>query len=927
VTDIHINFFRDEKDTIVDPSKGTWEEIVSFFTRPHEIIESKTDAKLFNLAHYKALSQVPNDPAYWIHDNISGLCYVRRKQVNLIENHCFVIDYDDTISIAEVKEQFKDYEYILYTSYRHLHDDKTEKFRIIIPFTTPIPTYRNIDEYGNIVDEGDWYVVKESLKQLTGPCDNTSFNPNTIYNLPSCPSSRVDKSFSEHHKGKSLDWAQLEKTKSTSTSSSNTDTLNNNIDKGYLSPDTILHTKTGDIKLSEVTGTVEGVTCPNPEHNDQKGSEFAKKVEHTGNIFVYCKKCEKSFFMRNESTSSSNEDSPLPDKAQKRTDKIRQKIKQEKFLDEIFEKSDDKTYEDPEDRELVKKELNKIKNIINEDVGYTRGLKTAVTIDLPTRKYKSHIIYMTEGAGKSRLVLDMANDGQKIIFACKSWEQVESKYKEYTEAGKVFNFGVKIVRSKDAKARYRFNTKVIRGEQKYPFTPAKILDEETIDAIIKTNPDLSPDFIRLSWQFFGADKLSFNEIPYQYQEGPDSFYEDEISPSLADNDTRIILTTFEQLRIHRLKNIYIPKDWLIWLDDPDMSDVVDIEPYDTKKWDELSDDQFEKKTREVNGKTYFRRHPKQSLGDSLKQYKCIYTTTESITLRGIELMMKNRQEEFITHDKMYNISGGHITILGTEMVRKRYDGIIPLLARRLTKEKYPTTLIADGLSTEINHSNNKGRNDLSKTNLLVELSIPHPAQTRTYCDSLSLPFRSNRTEITRSIILDKLHQAIGRNSGYRWHGFECVVLVDKGVHKNIVDETRYRIDEENSVIIDRTKSMSSQDARTSDSVSPIVQRAESFLNNVYEYISDNRKIKPDIEFVFKSITEQQKKLSYAVRLIVALSQIPNIEIKEGFVEPANLSTVQNKYWNIITWITENHIPKESLKYVNKEVRETIKEFS
>ncbi len=928
MTDIHINFFRGENDTMVVPSEGTWEEVVAFFTQPHETTESKTDAKLFNLAHYKDLSQVPNDPAYWIHDNISGRSYVRRKQVNLIENHCFVIDYDDTTSIDEVRDLLKEYEYILYTSYRHLYDGKTEKFRVIIPFTAPIPSYRIIDEYGNIVDEGDWYAVKESLKQLTGPCDNTSFNPNTIYNLPSCPSSRVDKSFSEHHKGQSLDWTQLKKTKYTPNSSFNTGTRNNNIDKGYLSPDTILHTKSGDIKLSDVTGTVEGVTCPNPEHNDQKGSEFAKKVEHTGSIFVYCKKCEKSFFMRNKEVTSSQE-IPFYNEYSKRVYETEQKkIRHNLLLDDLFDQYEEiKIFEDPKNRELVKKELDSIKEIIDKDVGYTRGTKHPVTIDLPSRKYKSHIIYMTEGAGKSRLVLSMALDGQKIIFACKSWEQVESKYKEYTEAGKTGGFGVKIVRSKDAKARSRFNTKVIRGEQKYPFTPAKILDEETIDAIIKANPDLSPDFIRLSWEFFGADKLSFNEMPYQYQEGPDSFYEDEISPSLDDNNTRIILTTFEQLRIHRLKNIYIPKDWLIWLDDPDMSDVVDIEPYDTKKWDELSDDQFEKKTTEVNGKTYFRRHPKQSLGDSLKQYKCIYTTTESITLRGIELMMKNRQEEFITHDKMYNISGGHITILGTEMVRKRYDGIIPLLARRLTKEKYPITLIADGLSTEINHSNNKGRNDLNKTNLLVELSIPHPAQTRTYCDSLSLPFRSNRAEITRAIVLDKLHQAIGRNSGYRWHGCQCVVLVDKSIHKNIVEETRYRIDEDNSVIIDRTKSMSSQDARTSDSVSPIVQRVESLLNNVHEYISDNRKVKPDIEFVFKSITEQQKKLSYSIRLIVALSELSGIGIEKDFVQPANLSTVQNKYWNIITWIIENHIPEESLKYVNKEVRETIKEFS
>jgi hypothetical protein len=65
------------------------------------------------------------------------------------------------------------------------------------------------------------------------------------------------------------------------------------------------------------------------------------------------------------------------------------------------------------------------------------------------------------------------------------------------------------------------------------------------------------------------------------------------------------------------------------------------------------------------------------------------------------------------------------------MVYKRYDGVIPLVTRRLNKSKYPTVLIADGLASDINHSNNKGKNTLNETNILVELSVPHPAQIRT----------------------------------------------------------------------------------------------------------------------------------------------------------------------------------------------------
>lgn len=922
--DIHINIFQSKEDTRVDPLETSWENIVTFFTSPHDIVEEKFDAPLFNLVKYKDLSLVPEYSENWIMDPHTYKSYVRRRQVNVLENDAFIIDYDDSISLDEAKERFKDYEYIYYTSHRHLHDGKTEKFRFIIPFTKPIPSSKEKDEYGNIINEGDWYRIADALKTLTGPCDPKSFETNTIYHKPSCPKSRIELSQSGHHQGIRLDWTQLQRTefiKKESTFTGHDHKSKINID--YLEPDTIIQTKSGTIKLSDVTGKIEGVLCPNPAHHDTNGSEFARKVESNGNIFVYCKKCEKKFYMLRNDSPSNNETTYITEYVSKRAEKYAQEHRQRSFIDEVLEFPNNKIYEDPKDRDLVIQQLNDIKTTIDKDVGYTRGTKHPVTTDLHTRKYKSHIIYMTEGAGKSRLVLDMANDNQKIIFACKSWEQVESKYSEYLQYGIKCGFNVKIVRSKDAKARLRFNTKVIRGEQKHPYAPAKILDKESIEEFIKNNTDLSPEFIRLSWNFFTTDKLSFDKIPYQQEEGPNSLFEDGLTQPLSDNNTRIILTTFEQLRIHKLKNVRIPKDWIIWFDDPDIMDVVDIEPYDTDKWEELPDDEIDKKTKEINKKRYFKRNMYQSLGYSLKDYKCIYTTTEIITRKGIELMMKNRQEEFITHDKMYNISGGHITILGTEMVRKRYDGVIPLLSRRLTKKKYPTLLIADGLSTEINHSNNKGRNDLSKINLLVELSIPHPIQVRTICDALSLQHSSNKTEITRSIILDRLHQAIGRNSGYRDKGFQCVALVDKSVHANVIEQTRYKIDEDNSVIIDRVKPMSSKDTRTSDSVSPIVQDIEYFLNNPHEYISDNRLIKPDIKYVFKHIKEQDKKLSYSIRLIVALSELSGVEITKGFVKPINLSSVQEKYWNIIKWIVDTHITEDRTEYVNKQIRETI----
>jgi len=55
----------------------------------------------------------------------------------------------------------------------------------------------------------------------------------------------------------------------------------------YLEPHQILQTKNGSICVSDVTGRISNVLCP--FHADTKPSEFIKKVEATGNVFLFCR--------------------------------------------------------------------------------------------------------------------------------------------------------------------------------------------------------------------------------------------------------------------------------------------------------------------------------------------------------------------------------------------------------------------------------------------------------------------------------------------------------------------------------------------------------------------------------------------------------------------------------------------------------------
>jgi hypothetical protein len=838
----------------------------------HEVVEKKEDVKLFNATHYKEVDQIPDASEDWYMDS-QGFSYAKRRQVNIVEVDLLVLDYDGGTTIDEIKDRLREYEYVCYSSFCHLHDDKTHKFRVIIPFTKPIPAWKKHNRHGVAIDGGEWYQIRDSLESFVGPCDPASFNANQIYSIPSVPESRLDLAFAEHNKGKCLDWEQLEKKPFRSLDAGIDPSSGQSlvqVGQHHLEPDQILQTKNGSICVKDVTGKINGVLCP--FHPDTKPSEFIKKVEATGNVFLHCSTCNKNYYMRRDHSITSTLTAEQYKKGKDRETRI--KPNRVYTADEILEFDYEGVYYDGEDRRRVLKQLKDIQDKIQLDKGYDTGGGKRI--------FKSHILYMPEGSGKSRLVLDMAKAGEKIIFACKSWEQIENKY----------------------------DSKVIRKDTSRPFSTGRILDKETIESFIKNNPDLSPDFIRLSWQFFSSDRLSFETIPHPEFDEDGNVVSEDMSAPLADVDTRIIFTTFEQLRIHRLRNTFIPSDWIIWFDDPDITDVIDIDPYDIDKWGELPDQRLDKETREINGKRYFKRNYNQSLGYSLRTHKCVYTTTEVITRKAIELLMKRRQEDYRLHDEMDNIIGGTITILGTGMVRARYDGVIPLIVRRLNKQDHKTRLIADGLSSEFNHSNNKGRNDLNKTNILVELSIPHPVHVRTICDALDMSFPTNRNAVTRSIMLDRMHQAIGRNSGYRYKGCQCVVLVDKQVHRYMIQDTRYMIDRENSVLIDRTQKMGKKETRTGNTVSPIVQKVEYLLNNLDTYISDKRKVKPDIKYVLESINDNSDRLTYIIRLLTSLSELSGVRFGTDQPDRKPDNQVQENYLEIGKWILETWVPSD-----------------
>lgn len=882
MTVVRINRFGSRYDNRVWPLDVQWSDFCAVLANGHVSVKDKTEAPMFNGVRYRSVDEVKADPSALVYDKGQGVHFVRRSKANIVEVTMLVLDYDGGLSIEEANERFRSVEYIGYTSFSHLQDKKTHKFRMVMRLAAPIPAWCKLDEYNRLVDGGEWYQILNALKKFAGPCDRASFNPNQIYYMPATQEKRMDVAQVWFNAGTPLDWSgfarkEIGESQLADAGIAKTGDIPKRSDR-HLLPNQILNTCDGPIRVGDVQGKVEGVWCP--FHADKRGSEFIRRVPETGNVFLYCRSCEQSFYMKRYEEVETAEPA--------------RKLQFGDFFD-LSDLPKIGKFADAADFERVQKQLE----TIGEKIRMHR--KPLAPNAVRPLQYPSHLIYLPEGAGKSRLALGLARQGEKVIFACKSWAQAFEKFESFQREGEKVGLTVRLFLSKDGKARRRFGVPVVRKKKNRPFKVGAIDEEASIQACIAANPKLNPAFIRLCWQFLSPDQMhgGFGDHPYDSnddEEGgddpstarPDEEFSADDDVNVA-HGANIIVTTFAQLRILKLKKQYVPTDWLIWFDDPDISDVIDIERHDSKKHGEIGARSSLEGMSKINGRWYFTRDSKQSLGWAFRKNKCVYTTTEIITKQAIERLLKKRQEYLVVHDKMEGIVGGHITVLGTDKVYKSYDGIVPLLTRRLNKEGHPVRLIADGLSQELNHSNSKGKNTLVGENILVELSVPHPAEVQTICDALGKSWQTEGQQVRREIMLDRMHQAIGRNSGYRHRGKECVILTDKKLLKWFKQETRYLIDMENSVIVDRTAAMSRRERRTQEGASELVMAIERFLNDIDGYVQDGRKVLADVDFVLGAITDPAKKTRYAARLLAALTSLSDVRFDDPKAKQVTVS--------------------------------------
>lgn len=892
-----INVFRSVRDGIHHRTDElSWEEFANLMIEEgHVVSPNKESVNLFNATRFKSLNEVLKEDRGGYREDADGMQLVRRQQRNAVAVELLIVDYDGTLTLDEARERFKDYEYLGYTSHSHLKKPGIHKFRLIFPLTSPIPAHQSLDEYEMLQEQGVFYELSEALISFAPGCDPVIAKPAQVYYLPSVPEERkADAKIWRNH-GMVLDWTTWKRDSayaSTLPDASGIPRKENGLPNRNLDPDQVFQHHRGTVIASEVKGRIQRVCCP--FHGDTNGSEFLVRYS-SGVVCFHCKRCGAF---------------TLPP-ANRLTPAVKQETAD--LLSELFgHNSFEPAWLDHEDRGHIQKLLASFKEEILADKAEGMG-------GLP--QFQSHVLYLPEGAGKSQLAMSFLSDPPRpyfpqartsmyrhqIIFACKSWKQVMEKEASFRPQLKAIGRTSRIAWSFDGSIERRFKVKVQRHSGG-PFTPGQMIPDDTIAEIRRKNPHLSEQFIQLAWTILGDDPVRFERMatPDRINATPESPFDDEdlIFDDMGNKPPAIIFTTFAQLRLLAAKHDRIPLNWIIWIDDPDLDEFLDIKP---RQGDSKSGGA---KTTTIDGSRYDIRPEIQSLGLSFKNHRCIYTTTERVTLRLLENHLRKHNAPYVVHGERQRVTGGKITILGTDKVQTKFDALIPLLIRRLDKDHTTAmTLIADGIPANFNHSTNKGRNDLKDQNILIELSQPHPTQVKTVCDALDLKFSEHQREISHDLMVDKMHQAIGRNSGFRTAGAECVVLVDKRRHAALVDDCGYQINTANSVIIDKTAKMGRMDSRLKESASPLVKQIDLFLNHPTGYLSDLRKVKPDISDVLEQLKDPLKKLNYVVRLLVALTSVSQVRFDHDLSPLVQESHMSSQIRKLGKWVL-SQIPRD-----------------
>ncbi|WP_444920880.1 hypothetical protein ACJJID_19440 [Microbulbifer sp. CnH-101-G] len=692
-----------------------------------------------------------------------------------------------------------------------------EDFEYLMYSTYSHKMEKNIDKIRVILPFNTPYMLTEVtrrvnlLKRIFHYSDPSSFNATQFQALPNCPSSRRKYAFIKRNLGKKFNLSKLPSDQFLTDIEKDTARKSQNIKQ--------IIPKTNYISPNTVVRFRDGAILARkinrhihnvlcPTHQDSKPSEFAD-VNSFGVPYIHCKHCGTIWV----DMEGYDPKSDMPFQLLK--------SKHEQHQTEVESLHSQSTI-----YQLLKKIIDNLS--------------------------LHNVIYGAEGTGKSHLAKILCNAKKSLIFACHSNRQAEEKYRDFTEAG----LNPFLLTSRSYEIEKTFGIRPVVHPKKHPWDLGRLDKVATLNLIREKNPNLTED--------------ALTRIPFEHSSNTHPI--DWRSYSLVVT-THARLQRLGFLNARGAEDGYdppVPKDVIIFYDDATIDDFMTLFTFPSnirniKIAGQLIDVHIPQK----DNKLYYIKPESLRFGYGLEKNLTIITTTELLIVE----MISQQRPEISIHDELLpsasKLEGGDIHLISTKLVWSKFDGIITLLIERLSRHGFKLEYIANGQGCSTNLCNSKGLNSLSESATIIEISIPAPEETMRLYEQFNGEVEER--VINLAIMLDKLHQAVGRNSGYRFRGKPCVVLVDPKYFRAIEKYSRYSFvstslpDKENP----------KEYPRKQPTFKHLEEAMRWYINRLDVYLGDGRKAEYDCIASLRKVRGQQHAIRKK-RITTALNNLAKI---------------------------------------------------
>jgi hypothetical protein len=269
---VKLFFFKNTYDNVVTEEASfnlTWTELVELFSE-HKISDTKEDVALFIAADFDtnpstcrpATTKKHRQDGSLISEtpitDLLGQPRAGRLSANVLGVHAIVLDYDGGARMTDAISAIEGITHLGYTSYSHMKDGATEKFRVIIPLNTVCP-------------KAEWDLRKADVINLFPGTDVSTVNIARAFYIPSCPSNLKHEAFAWSIDAELFDWHLLNKSEPLPTPTPIDRSNLTSVGTGkviYETFDMVQFFKDEGLYKRDVGGSKHDVHCPNIRHTD-----------------------------------------------------------------------------------------------------------------------------------------------------------------------------------------------------------------------------------------------------------------------------------------------------------------------------------------------------------------------------------------------------------------------------------------------------------------------------------------------------------------------------------------------------------------------------------------------------------------------------------------------------------------------------------